>query len=135
MINDFKEWYLKIRAYEIRNEGKIYATLGARFYKKWVPTSGEVITRLRGINRLKIVAKGSRSKALEDHKEQTRIWEWRHFISAVGLFLWAIFAGVLIGIEHFYTSVIINIFVNLYPIIVQRYNRIRILILINKLAA
>lgn len=133
LIKEFKEWYLQIRAFEIQDNGKTYAKLGARIYKKWVPTSGEVITRLRGINRLKIVASGSRKKALENHKELTRIWEWRHFISAVALFLWAIGAGLLIGIEHFYTSIVINIFVNIYPIIVQRYNRIRISILVSKM--
>lgn len=130
-----KDWYLKLRPFELRNEGKIYAQLGAGVYKKWVPTSGEVITRLRDIDRLKIVETGSRREALENHKKLTRIWEWRHLISAVLLFLWAIGAGLSFGVEHLYISVAINVFVNLYPIAVQRYNRVRITLLLQKMAS
>jgi len=61
------DWYFKLRPFELRNEGAIYARLGARFYKKWVPSSGEVITRLRGVDRLKIVQTGSRRLALENY--------------------------------------------------------------------
>lgn len=90
MKRAIRDWYLQLRPFEIRNEGRIYAQLGTRVYKKWVPTSGEVITRLQGINRLKIVETGSRREALENYGKQTRIWEWRHLISAFFLFLWAI---------------------------------------------
>jgi len=130
-----KDWYLRIRPFELRNKGDIYAQLVVRIYKKWVPTSGEVITRLRGIDRLKIAKTRSRRKALENHEKLTKAWEWRHLISAIFLYIWAFGAGIFIGIEHFYTSVIINMIVNIYPIIVQRYNRIRILFLLNKMSS
>lgn len=132
MSTRIKDWYLKLRPFEKRNEGAIYARLGARFYKKWVPTSGEVITRFRGIDRLKIVQTGSRRLALENHEKLTRIWEWRHLISAILLSIWAIGAGAYIGVEHFYTSIVINVIVNIYPITVQRYNRVRINHLLSK---
>jgi hypothetical protein len=133
MISNFKAWYLRLRPFELKNKGDIYARLGARFYKKWVPTSGEVITRLRGIDRLKITETGSRRKSLENHAKLTNVWEWRHLISAIFLYIWAVGAGFYIGIEHFYTSFLINIIVNIFPIIVQRYNRIRIFLLLDKI--
>ncbi len=63
----------------------------------------------------------------------TRIWEWRHLISAVFLQAWAILAGIFLGMAHFWISSAINIFVNLYPIIVQRFNRARVVGVIAKL--
>jgi len=127
------EWYFQPRPFELKRRGKIYVEIGARIYKKWVPTSGEVITRLRGINRLKIVDTGNRRQALENYEKLTRKWEWRHLISALLLQSWAIVAGFYFGIEHFYTSSVINLFVNLYPISVQRYNRVRINLVLRKM--
>lgn len=135
MNKGIRNWYLRPRPFELQEKGKIYEQIGARVYKKWVPTSGEVITRLRGINRLKIAETGSRRKALENHEKITQKWEWRHLISAIFLALWGIGAGTVLGVEHFYTSFIINLFVNLYPIIVQRYNRVRITLLLNKMGS
>lgn len=43
--------------------------------------------------------------------------------------------GLSFGIEHFYTPVTINVFVNLYPIAVQRYNRVRITLMLHKMAS
>lgn len=133
MYQRIKEWYFKMRPFELRHKGKIYEQLGARVYKKWVPTSGEVITRFRLINRLKIVETGSRRTALENHEKLTRIWEWRHLLSALFLQSWAIAAGFFLGVEQFYVCSVINIIVNLYPIAVQRYNRVRITLLLKKI--
>ena len=109
----------------MRGNGAIYERLGARFYKKYVPTSGDVISRFRGIKRLKVAETGRR-QALEKHEEQTRIWEWRHLVSAVLLQAWAVSAGIGLGAEHFWISTAINLVVNIYPIFVQRYNRVRL---------
>ncbi len=133
MSHKLNKWYFKSRSFERRQKGIIYVRLGARIYKKFVPTSGDLITRLRGINRLKIVETGNRRQALENYQEQTRKWEWRHLISAVLLESWAVFAGIAFGIEHFFISSTINLFVNLYPIMVQRYNRARIAQVLSKI--
>lgn len=125
VLSALSEWYFASRPFELRGNGKVYERLGAKFYKKYVPTSGDVITRLRGIKRLNIAAIGRR-QALIEHELQTRKWEWRHLVSALLLQAWAIFAGVSIGAEHFWISSAINLVVNIYPIMVQRYNRARI---------
>lgn len=120
------EWYFKPRSFELRRNGRIYILLGARIYKKFVPTSGDKITRLRGIDRLKIVKSGGRRQALENYEKQTRKWEWRHLISAILLQSWAVGAEIEFGNHNFVISTLINLFVNLYPIMVQRFNRVRI---------
>jgi uncharacterized membrane protein len=100
--------------------------------KKYVPTSGDVITRLRKKKRLKITQLGRR-QALEEHEMLTRKWEWRHLVSAVILQAWAILAGLSIGAEHFWISSAINLIVNGYPILVQRFNRARIVLCLGRM--
>lgn len=58
--------------------------------------------------------------------ENKRAWEWRHLVSALLLQSWAVFAGLKFDIEIFWISTVINIFVNIYPIMLQRFNRVRI---------
>ena len=128
-----KKWYLRLRPFELQGNGVIYTRLGARIYKKFVPTSGDLVTRLWGIKRLKIVETGDRLEALENYMNLTLKWEWRHLISAVFLQSWALLAGTFLGMEHFWISSTINIFVNFYPIIVQRFNRVRLVGIIAKL--
>ncbi len=128
-----KNWYFQLRPFELKGHGAIYARLGARMYKKYVPTTGDLVSRLRGIKRLKIVETGDRREALENYVNQTLKWEWRHLISAIFLQSWAILAGLFLGMEQFWISSTINIFVNIYPIIVQRFNRVRLIGVIAKM--
>ncbi len=132
-MKKLKQWYFRLRPFELHGNGTIYARLGVRIYKKFVPTTGDLVTRLRGIKRLKIVEIGDRREALENYLNLTLKWEWRHLISAVFLQSWALLAGISLGMEHFWISSTINIFVNFYPIILQRFNRVRLVNIITKL--
>ena len=132
LLSTLSEWYFTSRPLELRRNGELYERLGARFYKKYVPTSGDVITRFRKIKRLKITQVGRR-QALEEHEILTRKWEWRHLVSAIILQAWAIFAGFSIGAEHFWVSSTINLIVNVYPIFVQRFNRARIVLCLGRM--
>ena len=123
MSHPLARWYFRPRAFEA---GSLYPRLGVRLYKKVVPTSGEWITRLRGIDRLKIAAAGNRGLALRNYDSQTRTWESRHLISAILLQAWAIVGGATVGAEQFWACSAINLLVNIYPVMVQRFNRARI---------
>lgn len=123
MIRELTDWYFRPRAFEA---GRIYPLLGVRVYKKFLPTSGELISRIRRIDRLKIVETGSRQQALQNYERQTRVWEGRHLISAVLLQAWAIGGGATFGVKQFWACSAINLAVNVYPIMVQRFNRARI---------
>lgn len=46
MSFELSEWYFKPRPFELRRDGRIYVLLGARIYKKLVPTSGDIVTRV-----------------------------------------------------------------------------------------
>ncbi len=129
MIQPFAHWYFRPRDFE---SGPLYPRLGVRLYKKAVPSSGEWVSRMRGIDRLKIKATGSRQLALQNYESQTRKWEWRHLLSAVLLQGWAIGGGVFVGAEQFWVSSAINLVVNVYPIMVQRFNRARIALILQR---
>jgi glycosyl-4,4'-diaponeurosporenoate acyltransferase len=122
-IQEAANWYFMPRAF---GGGNFYPRLGVRIYKKYLPTSGEVISRFRGIDRLKIAATGSRRQALLNYELQTRTWEGRHLVSAVLLQAWAVIGGAMVDMEQFWASSVINVLVNIYPIMVQRFNRARI---------
>jgi hypothetical protein len=125
LFQSFRRWYFRARSFEKWNGGVIYEYLGIRIYKKYLPTSGDLITQAQGIKRLKIKETGRRT-ALEDHRKLTCTWEMRHLISAALLQTWAVFGGLSLGAEHFWISSAINMIVNGYPIMLQRFNRIRI---------
>jgi hypothetical protein len=125
-----KSWYFNPRPFETHAGGAIYQKFGVRVYKKYLPTSGDLISRARGIKRLNTKDLGRRA-ALENHKTQTCVWEWRHLISAILLQSWAIIGGLKFGAEHFWVSSVIN--VNVYPIMLQRFNRVRINLYLKKM--
>lgn len=122
-----KAWYFRPRPFEVRNRSQIYRWLGVRLYKKAVPSSGEWISKLRGIKRLETRSGILRREALKRYEHQTRIWEGRHLPSAIALQVWALVGGVVYGAPQFWWCTGINLLVNIYPIFVQRYNRIRLL--------
>lgn len=129
MLKDVATWYFRPRNFE---SGALYPGVGVRLYKKVVPSSGEWVSRLRGIDRLKLAATGSRRVALQNYELQTRRWEGRHMASAMLLQAWAFIGGATIGVEQFWWSSAINLLVNIYPIMVQRFNRARIALILER---
>ena len=129
MLESLADWYLRPREFEA---GPLYPLLGVRLYKKVVPSSGEWVSRWRGIDRLKIAATGSRQLALQNYELQARKWEIRHLVSAIPLQLWAVVGGVTEGPVQFWACSAINLVVNIYPIMVQRFNRARIALLLQR---
>lgn len=129
MFQTLADWYLRPREFEA---GRLYPLLGVRWYKKAVPSSGEWVSRWRGIDRLKIAASGSRRLALQNYDLQARKWEIRHLVSAIPLQVWAVVGGATVGVEQFWTCSAINVVVNIYPIMVQRFNRARIALLLQQ---
>lgn len=94
---------------------ELYERLGIRTFKKYMPTSGDLVMRhvwrktrkVRGIDSLRRLERG------------TRLPEKLHL---VGLFAFPI-AGVLV--DQIGWANAINVVFNIYPIMLQRYNRIR----------
>ena len=121
----FRDWYFTLKSVEQWRHGGLYRCLGVPFFKRYVPTSGDWIARRRGERR---IPPGGHSalRDLRNYERRTRMIEWRH----LGGFM-AMGAGIeltsdILGSEAVAWLWLANIAVNLYPIMLQRYNRVRI---------
>lgn len=129
-----EDWY-RLESFETR---EFYEKIGVRFFKKWMPTSGDVvynkIWRALG-NPPQIRTGGDRYKDVQSGIEATKQLELIHLVgftaySAIGaIFLASSIAsyGVTFSAPLVLGSfmTLANIPANIYPIAVQRYNRIR----------
>ncbi len=114
------------RPKEFEKDGKIYEKLGVKTYKKFLPTFGDYVNRF---NRkvLKINAKFVEKSmgSLRGYEFLTRVYETAH-ISGFVFFNYA-------AIHHFsegdtkqgVIDIAMNVLINVYPMMVQRYNRVR----------
>src|SRR5262249_4348842 len=109
------------RAWE--RSGRVYLWLGVRWFKRWTPDGDWVAAQLRrALPDYRLIA--SRTD-LSDFERRTRRAEQVHSVMlavAVPPLLYAAFSGwamlaawLLVG----------NLLINMYPILVQRYNRAR----------
>lgn len=114
------ELYLTPRFWE-RN-GKLYEFLGIKIFKKYVPTSGDYVRRHWGrtLRRIKSI-EGAR-----EYEKTTRVSELAHvtlFLVSVPLMVLYLILGV---VGPFWSLVVANLLINIYPVMLQRYNRARI---------
>jgi hypothetical protein len=67
VVERFKRWYFPIREFE---RSRFYPLLGIRLFKRYLPTSGDVVSRQRGVKRIDPLRAGGRRAALEGYVEQ-----------------------------------------------------------------
>jgi hypothetical protein len=123
VIERFKAWYFPPRRFEA---GRFYPLLGIRLFKRYLPTSGDLVSRLRGRKHIDPSRSGGRRAALARFQQQTQRWELGHLVSGVLLQAWAVVGGLLVSPVQFWACTGINLVVNIYPVMLQRYNRARI---------
>lgn len=115
---------------------EVYEKLGVRTFKKWMPTTGDVVHRVFW-KRLGMgdFVKPNSIESLKNYETFTRVYEGIHLsFLAVGAATLA--ANLQAGnIEAAAFTAGINTLVNVYPILVQRYNRSRLYNAINKMEA
>ena len=105
--------------------------MGIRWFKKFVPTSGDAVMRLAGKRHIEFCRDDPFRPVLE-FEQQTRRWELRHWLGTVA------FLGVAVGIDQDYTLAdyglvgVLFLLVCVYPILLQRHNRVRIVRLLRR---
>lgn len=111
----------------IEREGKIYKYFGVHYYRKLLVISGWEKERKEKtpINK--------KLTALEYYEYRTRASEFGHGIIAIIIALISIYVFIAYSLKDTIWLVLLNIFLNIYPIIVQRYNRPRVQQVIEKL--
>lgn len=130
-LKHYIEFYFKPKAIEHFGNKTIYDLLGIRFFKRYLPTTGDVMRQFRKLKQIK-PTNSNRLNELYRYEKQTREYEWRHLLGIV-LFIALTFLidRKLTGFDWVILP-ILNLFINVYPIFLQRYNRIRILKLLKR---
>lgn len=118
--------YFSPKTFELYRDRTIYDLIGIKIYKKYLPTTGDIVRQKRKITQIKISNTGKINE-LYKYERKTRNYEWRHVIGAI------IFIGLTLMLYRKLTIFdwiflpILNLYINIYPIFLQRYNRIRII--------
>lgn len=123
--------YFRPKTIEFWRGKTIYDLVGIRIYKKYLPSSGDIVRRWRNIKHIKL-DRANRVDELYKYERKTRNYEWRHI---VGVFLFILFSYLIDRKFTLYDWLFVfflNLMVNIYPIFLQRYNRIRIITTIQK---
>jgi glycosyl-4,4'-diaponeurosporenoate acyltransferase len=123
--------YFRPKAFELYKGQPIYEWLGIKTFKKYLPTTGDIARKKRKIKQIKLSG-ADKIEELYRYERQTRTYEWRHWIGFV------LFIGLTFLLDRKLTVYdwillpLLNGYINVYPILLQRYNRIRILKVLEK---
>lgn len=118
--------YFKPKTFEICRNRIIYELIGIKVYKKYLPTTGDIVRKRRKITQIKIGAV-DKIDELYKYERQTRNYEWRHLIGLLIFILLTLLIERKFMVFDWLFLTVLNLCVNIYPIFLQRYNRIRII--------
>ena len=118
--------YFEPKTFEFYGGKPIYEWVGIKTYKKYLPTTGDIIRKRRKITQIKI-SNSDKLEELYKYERKTRNCEWRHLIGAIIFILLTVMLDRKLTIFDWIFLPILNLYVNIYPIFLQRYNRIRII--------
>ncbi len=123
--------YFKPKSFEYKGSRSIYVYIGINQFKKYLPTSGDLVYRLWNKKHLKFDSK-ERDKELLRFEMQTRRWEFRHILGMIGFLVIALLLDEEYTILDYIFISMLFLIINVYPIILQRHNRIRIINILEK---
>jgi glycosyl-4,4'-diaponeurosporenoate acyltransferase len=125
------ENYFKPKTFEFYSNQTIYEFIGIKLYKKYLPTTGDIARKYRNIVQIKL-GKSDRINELYRYEKRTRNYELRHIIGTIVFIALIFIVDKKLNLFDVFFLITLNTYVNIYPIFLQRYNRIRIIkILLN----
>ena len=123
--------YFKPKKIEFYRNQTIYEFIGIKFYKKYLPMTGDIARKWRNIIQIKL-NKAGRINELYRYERQTRNNELRHIIATIGCIALIFIADKKLSWLDLVFLTSLNLYLNIYPIFLQRHNRIRIIkVLVN----
>ena len=129
-----KQWWLYYyapKSFEKINERIIYEFIGIRWFKKYLPTTGDLAMRKREEGFINL-SKQDRWDALYQYEKKTRTYEWRHLLGFFSFILVFVIIGKTPSLFEWAFLILLNLYINIYPIFLQRYNRMRILDILDR---
>ena len=118
--------YFKPKAFEYHRDRTIYELVGIKIYKKYLPTTGDIARQRRKITQINI-GKGDKMEELYRYERKTRNYEWRHLLGTLIFVILVVMIDKKLTLFDWIFLTGLNLYVNIYPIMLQRYNRIRII--------
>ena len=118
--------YFKPKKFELFRNGTIYDLVGIKIYKKYLPSTGDLVRKWRNIKQIKIGTFG-RLDELYRYERKTRNYELRHIFGAILLIILSLMLDRKLTLFDWIFLPALNLYINIYPIFLQRYNRIRII--------
>ena len=118
--------YFKPKTFEFYRDRTIYELIGIKIYKKYLPTTGDIVGQRRKITQIKI-STAYKIYELYKYERQTRNYEWRHLIGVLIFILLTLLIDRKFTVFDWALLTVLNLYINIYPIFLQRYNRIRII--------
>jgi Glycosyl-4,4'-diaponeurosporenoate acyltransferase len=122
---DLLEFWFRPKRFETE---RLYRGLGALILKRYVPTGGDLVMQWLRRRHPECRLIDSRTESLRRFERWTRIAEAVHLVSFVGftrLALRRLSAGSL-SRSAFTVAAVLNLTLGLWPVVLQRYNRLRI---------
>lgn len=123
------EAYFRPKKWEYVADKTIYDFMGIRLYKTYMPISGDGIMRQR--MKHQIHSDRDTLHALQLYERKTRSYELRHWLGIGGTVLIAMLMPHSLTVFDYCFLAALTLIVNVYPIALQRHNRIRIYKIIN----
>lgn len=125
-MNKFASTYYRPKPFEYYGNDTIYDLIGIRLYKKYLPSTGDIVRQWRKLKQIDL-NRADRFEELYRYEKKTRNYEWRHIFGiALSSALIPFIERELIWLDWLIIF-LLNLVINIYPIFLQRYNRIRIL--------
>lgn len=118
--------YFKPKDFEFYGERPVYELVGIKAYKKYLPTTGDIARQRRKITQINIGIAG-KTEELYRYERKTRNYEWRHLLGALIFVLLVVVIDKKLTTFDWIFLAGLNLYVNMYPVMLQRYNRIRII--------
>ncbi len=118
--------YFKPKKFEFYGGKTIYELIGIKLYKKYLPTTGDIVRKRRKIIQIRISNAG-KTEELYKYERKTRNYEWRHRTGAIVFILLTLMIERKLTLFDWIFLPVLNLYINIYPIFLQRHNRIRII--------
>lgn len=126
LLRRFIKFYFKPRQFEMYRNGIVYRILGVHWLAYIIPTGGQLWRRLFKWDGWSFALRGSSLEMAKEYRYSTCVFESLHLF-AITLFIPGLIRGLphypAEAIEHF---LIVGLLMNIYPLMLQRYNRVRI---------
>lgn len=124
--------YFEPTKFERWRGGYVYERLGVKFYKRYLLPTESLLHYLRRGKKAMQGGKGSLQAELKRLELETRRNEIIHVAAMIltgGILAFGFPNSTFLQLstEQFVAILAINLYVNVYPILVQRYNRVRIM--------